>query len=61
MFDEIANVENLASIVVSDGEQTATYTAGGDLATFKTEVDAMVPKTIDEDEAILTMTVNVND
>lgn len=57
IFDQIAAVENLASIEVTDGDATATYTAGGDLAAFKTEVDAMIPKGIDDTEVILTMTV----
>ena len=58
IFDQIAAVENLASIEVTDGETTATYTVGGDLNTFKTEVDAMIPKGIDDPEVILTMTIN---
>lgn len=60
LFDQIAAIDGLASIVVSDGAgKTETYTAGGDLETFKTAVDNMIPKMMESGEVILTMTVNM--
>ena len=60
IFDDIAGVEGVAGITVTDGgSQTATYTAGGDLATFKSAVDAMLPKSNDAAPVVLTMTIDV--
>ena len=59
LFDQMAVLEGLATITVTDGEATATYTAGGDLETFKTEVDAMLPTKVDDPEVVLTMTVTL--
>ena len=59
LFDQMAALEGMSTIVVTDGVSTATYTAGGDLETFKAEVDAMLPTKVDDPEVVLTMTVTV--
>ena len=59
IFEDILSVEGVTGITVTNGSATATYTTGGDLATFKTTVDAMVPKSNDAAPATLTMTIDV--
>ena len=59
VFEDILSVEGVTGITVTNGSATATYTAGGDLATFKTTVDAMVPKSNDAAPVTLTMTIDV--
>lgn len=57
LFDQVAALEGLKSIVVSDGNTEVTYSAGGDLDAFKASVDDLCPKTNDDPEVTLTMTV----
>ena len=60
LFDSIAAIDQLKTIVVSDDSgKSETYTAGGDLDTFKTAVDAMVPKDLGAGEVVLTMVVKI--
>lgn len=59
LIDSIAGVDGIASITVTNGTATATYNNGGDLAAFKTEVDAMLPKSNDAEPVVLTMTLGI--
>ena len=61
LFDKIAEIRNLESIVVSDTDgHTETYVAAdSDLDAFKAAVDAMLPKDIGSGTVVLTMTVNL--
>lgn len=57
LFESLAAVDGVTSIQVTNGSATATFTAGGDMAAFKAEVDAMLPTKVDDPEVTLTMTV----
>ena len=59
MIDQIVSIEDVGGITISDGETSASYTAGGDLATFKSQVNAMLPTLNEDAEVVLTMTVDV--
>lgn len=59
MFDKIAALSNLDTITVVSGETTLTYNAGVDLEAFKASVDALCPKSIEDDPVVLTMTVTL--
>lgn len=60
LFDKMAEIENLNTIVVKDESgHIQTFTAGGDLEAFKTSVDEMLPKDIGSGTVVLTMTVNL--
>ena len=59
MIDQIVAIEEVDGITISDGDTTATYVAGGDLAAFKSQVNAMLPTLNEDAEVILTMTVDV--
>lgn len=60
LIDQVTGLENVTGVTVSDGTDTASYAPiGGDLAAFKSQVNAMLP-TLNEDEMVtLTMTVSV--
>ena len=60
LIDQVVALDGVTGISITDGDTTASYApVGGDLATFKTQVNAMLP-TLNEDEAVtLTMTVTV--
>ena len=60
LFDDIASIDGVAGITVTDGGTgNATYTAGGDLSAFKSAVDAMLPKSNDAAPVVLTMTLDL--
>lgn len=59
LIDTVASIDGVTSIVVSNGADEVTYTAGDDLEAFKTQVDALVPQNNTADEVTLTMTVNM--
>lgn len=59
LIDQVAGINNVTSITVSDGSTTATYNAGEDMSAFKTSVNAMLPTLNEQEEVTLTMTVNV--
>ena len=60
LIDQVVALDGVTGISITDGDTTASYApVGGDLATFKSQVNAMLP-TLNEDEAVtLTMTVTV--
>ena len=60
LIDQVTGLENVTGVTVSDGTDTASYAPiGGDLAAFKSQVNAMLP-TLNEDEMVtLTITVSV--
>ena len=58
-FDEIAVLPGFSSMTVSDGtNEPVTYTGDGIMETFKTQVDALLPKSNDGPAVSLTLTVN---
>lgn len=57
LFDQVAALEGLKTITVSDGNTEVSYTTGGDLDAFKASVDALCPQSNDDPEVTLTMTV----
>lgn len=57
IFDSIAAIDGLVSIVVTDGISEVTYTTGGDLDAFKASVDSLAPDNNTDEEVVLTMTV----
>lgn len=58
-FDEIAVLPGFSSMTVSDGtNEPVTYTGDGIMETFKTQVDALLPKSNDDPAVSLTLTVN---
>lgn len=61
VFEQIIGVKNFKSLEVSNGTDTVTYVMGGDINAFKASVDAMLPKSVDDPEVLITMTVNTFD
>lgn len=59
LIDTVASINGMTSIVVSNGTDEVTYTAGEDLEVFKAQVDALVPQNNTAEEVIFTMTVNM--
>lgn len=58
MFDAISKIPNFNSITITSGDKSAIYTIGGDLEAFKSAVDAMIPKTVEEDQVSMSMIIN---
>ena len=61
LIDQIAGIDQVTSITISDGDETATYTAGGDISAFKEQVNGMLPTMNEDEEVILTMSVTVGE
>lgn len=59
LFDQLAAVNGLKTITVTDGTTEVEYTPAGNLDEFKAAVDALVPKANADAEVTLTMTVVV--
>ncbi len=60
LFDQLAALDGLKTITVSNGSESAIYTPAGSLDDFKTAVDALCPKDNDTAQVTLTMTVEFN-
>ena len=60
LFDNIAAIPGVKTIVVSNGSEDVTYITGGDMSEFKTKIDALLPKDNLAEEVTLTMTVTLN-
>ena len=60
LFDQLAGLDGLKTITVSNGSESAVYTTDGSLDEFKTAVDALCPKDNDAAQVTLTMTVEFN-
>ena len=60
LIDQIVALEGVTGLKITDGTDTAEYMPiGGDLATFKSQVAAMLPTLNEDPEVTLTMTVTV--
>lgn len=59
LFDKVAAVKGVKTIVVSNGTDSVTYTEGGDLEAFKTSIDGLCPKDTTSGTVTLTMTVTI--
>ena len=60
LIDQIVALEGVTGLKITDGSDTAEYMPiGGDLATFKSQVAAMLPTLNEDPEVTLTMTVTV--
>ena len=59
LFDKVAAVEGVKTIVVSNGTDSVTYTEGGDLEAFKASIDGLCPKDTASGTVTLTMTVTI--
>ena len=60
LIDQIVALEGVTGLKITDGRDTAEYMPiGGDLATFKSQVAAMLPTLNEDPEVTLTMTVTV--
>ena len=64
LFDEIVNVEYFSAVEVNNTEDAETpalrYEVGGDLESFKAQVDALLPKANTDPEVTLRMVVYVD-
>lgn len=60
LIDQVVALEGVTGLKITDGTDTAEYMPiGGDLATFKSQVAAMLPTLNEDSEVTLTMTVTV--
>ena len=60
LIDQVVALEGVTGLKITDGTDTAEYMPiGGDLATFKSQVAAMLPTLNEDPEVTLTMTVTV--
>ena len=59
LFDKVAAVEGVKTIVVSNGTDSVTYTEGGDLEAYKASIDGLCPKDTASGTVTLTMTVTI--
>ena len=60
LIDQVVALEGVTGLKITDGTNTAEYMPiGGDLATFKSQVAAMLPTLNEDPEVTLTMTVTV--
>ena len=57
LFDMITSMKDFTSITVSNETQSFTYQIGEDLELFKSNVDAMLPKTNDDPTSELTISI----
>ena len=57
LFDMITSMKDFTSITVSNETQSFTYQIGEDLELFKSNVDAMLPKTNDDLTSELTISI----